>query len=91
MLTDAEIIKKQAEKNLRLEELLGEYMSKNTELDKQYKELLIAKAEAELRALSYGRKIRAIEDEIGQYQFNSVTNLVNKIKSILMSENEETH
>lgn len=88
-MTDAEMIRKQGEKILKLEDVLGEYMSKNADLKKQYEELLVAKTDAELRALNHGKKLKAIEDEIGQYQFDSVTNLVNKIKSILMSEKND--
>lgn len=86
-MTDSEIIKKQSEKIIKLEDMLNEYMSKNEKLKEEHKELLLVKADAELRALTHAQKLKKIEDEIGKYQFDSVTNLVNKIKSILMSEN----
>lgn len=88
-MTDAEMIKKQAEKIFSLEDMVADYMSKYVDLEEQHRDLAIAKADAELRALSHAQKLKAIEEEIGQYQFDSVTNLVNKIKSILMSENND--
>lgn len=86
-MTDAEMIKKQAEKIFDLEDMIKQDLLTKTELRMQYDELLTAKTESDARAYDFAQKLKAIEEEIGQYQFDSVTNLVNKIKSILMSEN----
>jgi hypothetical protein len=81
-MTDAELIKEQAKKIILLEDLLAELKSTNSELSIEF-------ANAEIRLTDYSRKIKAIEDEVNSYQFDSATNLQNKIKTILMSNNLE--
>ena len=81
-MTDAELIKEQAKKIILLEDLLAELKSANSELSIEF-------ANAEIRLTDYSRKIKAIEDEVNSYQFDSATNLQNKIKTILMSNNLE--
>ncbi len=80
-MTDTDLIKEQAKKILMLESLTGELQSTNSELS-------IELVNAETRATEYARKLKAIEDEVNSYQFDSATNLQNKIKTILMSNND---
>ena len=80
-MTDTDLIKEQAKKILMLESLTSELQSTNSELS-------IELVNAETRATEYARKLKAIEDEVNSYQFDSATNLQNKIKTILMSNND---
>ena len=90
-MTDGELIRKQIEKIFKLEEALQNVIAEKNEIVKENENLIIEKSEAELRCLELSRKFKLIEEETDEYQFESVTNLQNKIKSILMSENEKTH
>jgi hypothetical protein len=81
-VTDTDLIKEQAKKILMLENLTAELQSNNHELSLEF-------ANAEMRETNFARKLKAIEDEINNYQFDSATNLQNKIKTILMSSDEE--
>ena len=81
-MTDADLIKEQAKKILMLESLTAELQSTNHELSLEF-------ANAEIRETNFARKIKAIEDEVNSYQFDSVTNLQNKIKTILMSNDSK--
>lgn len=85
-MTDAELIRKQAEKIIELEYTVADCTEGLLESQKAYAKLYKDKKESEARATDFARKIKAIEEEIEQYQFDSVTNLVNKIKSILMPD-----
>lgn len=90
-MTDAELIRKQTEKIFKLEEALQNVIAEKNEIIKENENLILEKSETELRCLEFSRKFRLIEEETDEYQFENVTNLQNKIKSILMSENEKTH
>ena len=84
-MTDTEIIRKQAEKILELiekNEKLGNLVLEWQELHASRTEQL---NNAETRCTDFARKLKAIEDEVNSYQFDSATNLQNKIKTILMS------
>lgn len=81
-MTDSELIKEQAKKIIILEDLTAELRATNNELSIEF-------ANAEQRLTEYSRKMKAIEDEVNSYQFDSATNLQNKIKTILMSNNLE--
>jgi len=88
-MTDTEVIRKQAEKILELiekNEKLGDLVMEWQDLHASRTEEL---NNAEARCTDFARKIKAIEDEVNNYQFDSATNLQNKIKTILMSGNEE--
>ncbi len=88
-MTDTELIRKQAEKILELiekNEKLGDLVMEWQDLHASRTEEL---NNAEARCTDFARKIKAIEDEVNNYQFDSATNLQNKIKTILMSGNEE--
>lgn len=81
-MTDIELIKEQAKKILMLEDLVAELQSTNHEAS-------LNCANAEIRCTDFARKLKAIEDEVNNYQFDSATNLQNKIKTILMSSESE--
>lgn len=82
-MTDTDLIKEQAKKIIVLEDAVAELQSTNNELSLEF-------ANAEIRETNFARKIKAIEDEVNNYQFDSATNLQNKIKTILMSSDEES-
>ena len=77
-MTDTDLIKEQAKKIIVLEGAVAELQSTNNELSLEF-------ANAETRCTDFARKLKAIEDEVNSYQFDSATNLQNKIKTILMS------
>lgn len=88
-MTDAEMIRKLTVKNIELEE-------ENTELKEtkeEYKKMSIENYDKFTQAIrlvaTKENKLKAIEDEVNSYQFDSATNLQNKIKTILMSNNLE--
>ena len=88
-MTDAEMIRKLTVKNIELEE-------ENTELkeiNEEYKKMSIENYDKFTQAIrlvaTKENKLKAIEDEVNSYQFDSATNLQNKIKTILMSNNLE--
>lgn len=62
-------------------ELIKKQAEKIFELEEKIKAL----ESAETRACDFARKIKAIEDEVSQCQYDSATNFANKIKTILMS------
>lgn len=78
-MTDAELIRKQAEKIIELE-------ITNKNLATMYNNISIDWANADTRACEAEEKLKQIKAEVEQYQFDSATNLQNKIKTILMSE-----
>ena len=76
----------------RLEDLISEqndewatlYIEKK-ELERELEATIESKDIAEKRNVEYARTIKAIADELNTNQYNSVLNLTNKIKSMLVS------
>ena len=76
----------------RLEDLISEqndewatlYIEKK-ELERELEAIIESKDIAEKRNVEYARTIKAIADELNTNQYNSVLNLTNKIKSMLVS------
>lgn len=89
-MTDTEVIRKQAERILELEEAEKILRKGLIDLSRSYSERNVELNNAEIRCTDSARKLKAIEDEVNSYQFDSVTNLQNKIKTILMSSDEES-
>lgn len=88
-MTDADLIRKQSERILELiekNEKLGELVLEWQDWHASRTEQL---NNAEARCTEYARKLKAIEDEVNNYQFDSATNLQNKIKTILTSSDSK--
>ena len=82
-MTDAELIRKQAERIIELE-------NANNQITKLWNNANKNWINAERVALGAKDKLNQIKEQVEQYQFNSATNLQNKIKTILMSSDEES-
>lgn len=90
MFNNLKTIREQNKKIKNLEELVSEHNTEWSVLYAENKQLRIENAElkmnvdlAESRTVEQARLIKAISDELNTNQYNSVENLINKIKSML--------
>lgn len=90
MFNNLKTIKEQNKKIKELKELVKEHSEEWSVLYAENKQLRIENAElkmnvdlAESRAVEQARLIKAISDELNINQYNSVDNLVKKLKSML--------
>ena len=90
MFNNLKTIREQNKKIKNLEELVSEHNAEWSVLYAENKQLRIENAElkmnvdlAESRTVEQARLIKAISDELNINQYNSVDNLVKKLKSML--------
>lgn len=90
MFNNLKTIREQNKKIKNLEELVSEHNAEWSALYAENKQLRIENAElkmnvdlAESRTVEHARLIKAISDELNINQYNSVDNLVKKLKSML--------
>ena len=90
MFNNLKTIREQNKKIKNLEELVSEHNTEWSVLYAENKQLRIENAElkmskdlAESRTVEHARLIKAIADELNINQYNSVDNLVKKLKSML--------
>ena len=90
MFNNFKTIREQNKKIKNLEELVSEHNAEWSVLYAENKQLRIENAElkmskdlAESRTVEHARLIKAIADELNINQYNSVDNLVKKLKSML--------
>ena len=83
MFNNLKTIREQNKKIKNLEELVSEHNAENKQLRIENEELKMSKDLAESRTVEHARLIKAIADELNINQYNSVDNLIKKLKSML--------
>ena len=90
MFNNLKTIREQNKKIKNLEELVSEHNAEWSVLYAENKQLRIENAElkmnvdlAESRTVEQARLIKAISDELNINQYNSIDNLIKKLKSML--------
>ena len=90
MFNNLKTIREQNKKIKNLEELVSEHNTEWSVLYAENKQLRIENAElkmnvdlAESRTVEQARLIKAISDELNINQYNSIDNLIKKLKSML--------